>query len=67
MRVFGDIINKRMSRADFLKSIGLIAIAVIGFGNVIALLSEHKYANENDSRTASKQPSHGFGSSKFGV
>ena len=67
MSVFENIANKHMSRGDFLKSIGLIAAAVFGFGNVIALLSEHKYANENDSRTASKQPSHGFGSSKFGV
>ena len=67
MRVFGDIINKRMSRADFLKSVGLIAVAVIGFGNVITLLSEHKHASEDDSRTTGNNPSHGFGSSKFGV
>ncbi|RYX79224.1 hypothetical protein EON76_00690 [bacterium] len=67
MKAFGHIVNRRMSRADFLKSIGIIAVAVLGFGNVITLLSEHRRADENDSHTAGSTPGHGFGSSKFGV
>jgi hypothetical protein len=58
-----DILNKQMTRKEFLRYAGGTLIVVLGLGNLLSFLKQ-------PTKTAIQAPpdaSHGFGSRKFGA
>ncbi len=61
------LLNKAMTRREFLQFAGSSFLVLFGLGNLIALL-EHTRKTANAPALADAAPaSHGFGSRKFGA
>jgi hypothetical protein len=59
-----EIINKELSRKDFLKMAGGAGLAVIGVGSFLNYLTQF---NRTPAPRTADATNHGFGSRKFGV
>lgn len=64
-----DLLDKEMSRQDFLKVASVGALSVIGAGNVVALIMAQRPQQQQRTGIANQsvKATHGFGASKFGV
>lgn len=56
-----QLMQKEVTRKQFIGHMGLILVTLLGFGSVISILLGDKKTSRTDSA------SHGFGSGKFGV
>lgn len=62
------LLQKEMSRGEFLQFVGGSVIVLLGFGNFIAMISRFVKTGEQPVTIETKRdPSHGFGSRKFGA
>ncbi len=57
-----ELLSKEMTRQEFLKTIAVAILAVVGFGNFISYIRTHSSPVSNSSTSGSS----GFGSRKFG-
>lgn len=60
------LLDKQMTRRDFLQFVASSALVLFGLGNIIALISHTKKVANEPQQTVS-QASTGFGSRKFGA
>lgn len=69
MEPFKELLEKQMSRQDFLKHAGLALMSVFGATNMLSYMLAEMNRIERGSRTSTtmQQAGHGFGSGKFGV
>lgn len=56
---FKRLMEKPVTRRQFIGHVGLLLVALMGFNSVINLLV--------DDKKSSDRPTHGFGAGKFGV
>lgn len=57
-----QLLQKEMSRRQFLQFAGVAVISLFGLSNLLSLLT-----NLGDAKPKDKTERHGFGASKFGV
>lgn len=63
-----QLLNKEMTRKQFLQHVGLLILAVVGISNMLASFKNIFDLPARQPRVAQEEPkSKGFGSSKFGV
>ena len=60
------LLDKQMTRRDFLQFVASSTLILFGFSNILALLNHTKKVTDY-SPEVTKQASTGFGSHKFGV
>ncbi|QHN43189.1 hypothetical protein GII36_05055 [Candidatus Mycosynbacter amalyticus] len=65
MKVFDELLQREVTRGEFLKMIGIAAVSAFGVTNFIAKLSHTSKVIEQGSQPH-RIASHGFGSRKFG-
>lgn len=68
--IFKDLLNKQMSRQEFLKQAGMAAMAVFGAANMLQYMLAEMNRLETRTQMAAtslRQAGHGFGAGKFGV
>jgi hypothetical protein len=61
------LLEKNMTRREFLQFTGGSILVLFGLGNLIALLTHMKKTAEPTSAATVEDVSHGFGSRKFGA
>lgn len=64
MKSLDNILRKKLTRAEFLKLIGLAAISTVGLANIASHLLRPSDKGSQNSDAAQVQ--HGFGSRRFG-
>jgi hypothetical protein len=57
-----ELLQKELTRKQFLQLLVVMAVSLLGFSNLLNMLS-----GNNRPATPDKKSSHGFGSSKFGA
>lgn len=60
------LLQKEMTRREFLQFAGASVLVLVGFGNLISLVN-HFTKTAEPSGTAKTDARHGFGASKFGT
>jgi hypothetical protein len=65
-QTWSQLLEREMTRKQFLQLLLGGSVALLGFGNVLNLLSSPDLAS-NESTKAGTPQSNGFGTSKFGV
>lgn len=64
--LYKNILEKQMSRKEFLQLVGSSFVVLFGFANVISLWDRFTRPQQ-PSQVITTEASHGFGSRKFGV
>jgi uncharacterized membrane protein len=59
-----ELLSKEMTRQEFLKTIAMAILAVVGFGNFMSYIRTH--SSSASSSESSSRGGSGFGSRKFG-
>lgn len=64
MKIFDELLQREVTRSQFLKMIGVAAVTVFGVHNLISGMN--RSISLDESRGSQRVASHGFGSRKFG-
>ena len=65
MSAFGELLQREVTRGEFLKMIGVIVVGAFGISNLLHSLSRTSRVIGEPSRSP-QTSNHGFGSRKFG-
>lgn len=65
MTNFQELMTKELTRKQFLQLLGVMIIGLLGFNNLINMLTHYSRGQANN--RAQLQDKNGFGSNKFGV
>ena len=65
MKSFDNIMKQEVTRAEFLKLVGVAAISIFGVSAFLANLSQRTYIT-HDTTTRPRSSGSGFGARKFG-
>ena len=61
-----ELLQKQMSRKEFLQIVGMALLTIFGVNNLISLLLRSNQQPQNITQTGKVPTSHGFGSRTFG-
>jgi len=62
-----QLLEKRMTRKEFLQLSGASLLVLFGLGNFVRFLNHYRQPTKTPTKIVVKSAAHGFGASKFGV
>lgn len=66
-KTLDTLLQKEVTRKEFLQFAGVALISLLGFSNFLHLISKFAHSSHHTASTVESKGQHGFGSSRFGV